>query len=108
MPEMFDQAPMRDAIQQRHIEWRKHALQRMFERSIDRHTVLDTIMSGEVIEIYEQDKPFPSALFFKMINRRPIHTVASYDLEKKIVYIITAYEPNQQEFEQDFKTRRKK
>ncbi len=44
------------------IIWRKHALQRMFERDIKRHEVLETILNGKIIKNYRDDKPFPSFL----------------------------------------------
>ncbi len=98
---------IREAIQNHHIEWRKHALQRMFERSISRKEILETLLQGEIIELYENDKPFPSALFFNKNYNRPLHVVAGFDKINTKLYIITAYEPNVSEFESDFQTRKK-
>jgi len=39
------------------IEWKKHALQRMFERSILRDEVKQAILDGKIIEKYEDDYP---------------------------------------------------
>jgi len=99
---------IRNAIKKHQIEWRKHALQRMLERSISRADVIEVVIKGEVIEEYKDDKPFPSALYFMVINNRPLHAVASFDKVNAKVYIITAYEPSLEEFESNFKTRRKK
>lgn len=52
------------AVQSGNVEWRKHVLQRMFERDIKREDVKRTILDGEIIENYEDDKPYPSVLFF--------------------------------------------
>lgn len=80
----------------------------MLERNITRDIVKEVIVHGELIEDYKNDKPFPSGLFFKFVNNRPIHTVIAYDQVQNIGYIITSYEPTLDIFESDFKTREKK
>ncbi len=87
------------------IEWRKHALERMLQRGISRNEVKETLLFGEIIENYETDVPFASALFF-YIKTKAIHVVASLDEENKIVYVITAYLPDTIHFHKDLKTRR--
>jgi translation elongation factor EF-4 len=46
------------------VKWTLHALKRMRERKISAQAVIDTILSGEIIERYQDDKPFPSCLIF--------------------------------------------
>ena len=87
------------------IEWRRHALERMLERDISRAEVKITLKNGEIIERYETDVPFESALFF-YIDSKPIHVVASLDEATDTIYIITAYVPNTIHFNEDLKTRR--
>jgi len=82
-------------------------LQRMLERDISRADAKDVMLHGEIIEDYSTDKPFPSALFFKFVDRRPLHIVAAYDSVEEKVYVITAYEPTLDKFETDFQTRRR-
>ena len=96
------------AVKTNNIEWRKHVFQRMLERNIERADVKRVITEGEVIENYEDDKPYPSALFFKIINNRPLHALVAFDEEQNKTYIITSYEPNLEIFESDYKTRKKK
>jgi len=96
------------AVKANNIEWRKHVFQRMLERNIERADVKRVIIDGELIENYEDDKPFPSALFFKIINNRPLHALVAFDEEQNKIYIITSYEPNLEIFESDYKTRKKK
>ncbi len=79
----------------------------MLERDISRSDVKDVLLNGELIKNYPKDKPFPSALFFKLVNSRPLHVVAAIDSNKGKVFIITAYEPSLEIFKKDFKTRRK-
>ena len=87
------------------IEWRRHALERMLERDISRAEVKTTLRNGEIIEHYETDVPFESALFF-YVDTKPIHVVASLDEATKTIYIITAYVPSITHFNEDLKTRR--
>jgi len=87
------------------IEWRRHALERMLERDISRTEVKSTLRYGEIIENYETDVPFESALFF-YVDSKPIHVVASLDEVTKTIYIITAYVPSITHFNEDLKTRR--
>jgi hypothetical protein len=89
------------------FEWRKHTLVRLAERDIPQDIVLEVILTGEIIEDYPQDNPFPSYLMFKMIKGKPYHVVVSLDVQYKKAYIITAYNPSLDKFESDFKTRRK-
>lgn len=108
MTQSIDIAALKDAVANKRIEWQKHALERMAERNVLRSTVIDVLLTGERIENYPDDTPFPSALFFKLIEHKPIHVIAAYDYISKWVFVITAYEPNIEHFEADFKTRRKK
>lgn len=91
---------------QRKIKWSAHGLERMQERDISRADVKKCIMSGEIIEDYPEDFPNPSCLIFGYtVNTEIIHVVVGKD--KEYVYIITAYYPNTEKFEQDLKTRRR-
>jgi hypothetical protein len=83
---------LRETVKQNRIEWRKHSLQRMFERDISRDNVINVLMYGDIIKEYPDDRPFPSVLFQKVVNKRHLHVVASYSKKEKFVYIITAYE----------------
>ena len=102
----MDKAKLCDVVSSGIIEWRKHALERMLQRNITRNEAKEALLFGEVIEIYKDDKPFESALFLH-IDIEPLHVVASLDAEQGMVYIITAYRPDNENFENDFKTRRK-
>jgi hypothetical protein len=79
----------------------------MLERGISRKSVKQTIINGELIENYPDDTPFPSALFFEMCQKSPLHVIISYDNQNKMIFVITAYRPDKDHFEADFKTRRK-
>jgi hypothetical protein len=109
MPEPgIEIADMRAAVKQGAIEWRAHVLKRMVERGIARSEVRDVLLSGERIEDYPTDAPFPSALFLGWAGGRPLHVVAAYSAGRRTAHIITVYEPDASHFEPDFKTRRKR
>lgn len=87
------------------IVWKRHALQRMYQRKILIHEVMECISSGEIIETYTDDKPFASCLILGItVNKRYLHIVCSADDD--LLYIITAYEPDTNKWENDFKTRK--
>ena len=77
------------------------------ERDISRNEVKRTLTNGELIEEYPDDYPFPSGLFFGLTNDMPLHVVAAIDNDTGWCYIITAYRPDSDNFESDFKTRKK-
>ena len=77
----------------------------MQERDISRADVKNCILNGEIIEDYPNDFTYPSCLIFGYtIKEKVIHVVAGSDGE--YVYIITAYFPNKEKFEDDLKTRK--
>ncbi len=83
-----------------------HAQQRLEERKISLSDVIKAIAEGEIINQYEDDKPLPSCLILGMaINNRYLHVVVSSDEE--YIYLITAYYPTLDQWEDDYKTRRR-
>ncbi len=82
-----------------------HVIKRCKERNINSDSIIQVIMQGEIIKQYEDDKPFPSCLLLGMsINGRYLHVVIASDNIN--LHIITAYYPNIDEWEPDFKTRK--
>ncbi len=64
-------------------------------------------MNGEVIEVYESDRHYPSCLISR-VEVEPLHVVAAVDPDAGVCHVITAYRPDLVHFEADFKTRRKR
>ncbi|MBI5203641.1 MAG: DUF4258 domain-containing protein [Nitrospirae bacterium] len=102
----MDQKALKIAIENGNIEWQRHSLERMLERGISRAMVKEVLLSGEIIENYPNDKPFPSALFAGWIKEKPLHVVAAFDAQSNYCFVITAYRPDLEHFESDYKTRR--
>jgi len=102
----FSQHELRRAIESDRFEWRKHALQRIAERNLTQDSVVAVILDGERIQEYSDDTPFPSVLYLGWIDDKPLHVLVAFDTDEKFAYIITAYYPDSEHFENDFKTRR--
>lgn len=77
----------------------------MLERNILLADVRCVLREGDVIERYPDDRPFPSRLMLGWIAGRGLHVVAADDTEHS-TFVITAYEPDPDEWEPDFRTRR--
>ena len=83
----------------------KHIRARCLERDITISDVQNVIMNGEIIKKYEDDSPYPSCLLLGLsINGKLLHAVASYN--DGWTHLITAYYPDPDKWESDFKTRR--
>lgn len=51
------------------IVFRTHAIQRMFQRRIDEKDVRYVLETGETIERYPDDTPYPSRLIFRWLGK---------------------------------------
>ncbi len=90
------------------IVFTRHAVQRMFERSITETEIEWAIGNGDVIDEYPEDKPYPSRLSLSVKNKKPLHVVYSVDKENDCCIVITVYEPSSNEWNEDNRTRRNK
>ncbi len=83
----------------------KHARERLAERGIWMDDIISAISSGEIIKAYLDDKPLPSCLILgKAVSGKALHVVVSKDIE--FIYLITAYFPNPEQWQSDFRTRK--
>ena len=88
------------------LVFRVHAIKRMFQRRISKDDVRYVLEHDETIETYPQDMPYPSRLVLGWRNARPLHIVAADNVETGETIVITTYEPDPEEWQQEF-TRRK-
>ena len=63
----------------------------------------DAMDIGEIIGQYPEDYPFPSCLILGKSEGKTIHIVTS--INEGMIYIITAYIPNYDKWESDFRKR---
>ena len=87
------------------IEITLHAAKRLEQRNILLGDVLACIQIGEIIEQYPEDYPYPSCLILGLsLKDEYLHVVVGSDFET--LWIITAYYPDVDKWESDFKTRK--
>jgi hypothetical protein len=65
------------------------------------------VANGKIIEDYPDDPRGLSLLLFGMAKKRPLHIICG-NLDDDEILIVTAYEPNEEEWEHDWTTRKKR
>ncbi len=84
----------------------EHARVRLYERNISIDDIVNGINTGEIIKQYRDDKPVPSCLILGFsLKLQYIHIVVSCDAN--FIYLITAYFPDSEIWENGFKQRRR-
>jgi hypothetical protein len=86
------------------FRWTDHILDRITKRNISREEVKFVVESGEIIEDYPDDYPYPSCLVLGFSDDNPIHVVCGVSDDE--LWMITAYYPDEDEWLDDNKTRR--
>jgi hypothetical protein len=95
-----------EKIKDRKIKWRGHASKRAIERNIFSDDVLQAIVSGEIIEEYPEDFPFPSCLVLGYTkDKRPLHIVSA--VGQDYIWIITVYIPDLKKWSNNYTKRSK-
>lgn len=83
----------------------QHAAIRLRERHIKYNDIISAIQTGEIIENYPTDFPYPSCLILGLtLNQNHIHVVCGTDNE--YLWVITAYYPSEKNWYKDMKTRK--
>ena len=90
------------------VRFSSHAIRRMFERGLKTEDIRAVLQTGEPIEDYPDDTPFPSVLLLGFIRRTHLHVVVGFDSHGEVCYVVTAYEPSPDLWEPGFKTRRRR
>lgn len=85
----------------------QHVSYRCRERGITLEDIKQAIMQGKIIEDYPEDYPYPSCLVLgSSAAGQPIHVVCGVGEGR--LWIITAYYPNLDKWDADFRTRKGK
>jgi len=87
------------------IKWTEHCANRMFERDITKEDVINAVSNGKIIEYYEKAYPFPSCLILGLDKLNTMLHVC-LGINKDFIYIITAYYPDNVEWEEDRERRK--
>jgi Domain of unknown function (DUF4258) len=81
------------------IEFSDHATKQMRSRGISIEELFEAILNAECIETYPEDKYGASVLLLGLtIAARPLHVLVSA-FERPLCKVITAYQPDSQEWE---------
>lgn len=89
------------------VKYTEHCTEQMLRRLISRDDIKSCIMTGEIIEDYPDDYPYQSCLIYGHDTvAEVLHTVAAEGDDQ--LFVVTAYHPNTDIFEDNLKTRRKK
>ncbi len=88
------------------LVFRVHALRRMVQRRVSEHEVRSALESGDAIQEYPDDVPYPSRLVLGWVGTRPLHVVAAGDPQSGETIVITVYEPDLARWEPGFRRKR--
>ena len=88
------------------LVFRVHALQRMFRHGISEADVKQVLETGEAIEDYPEDRPYPSRLILGFTAGRPIQIVVADNHQAQETIVITVYEPDPKRWDATFRRRR--
>ena len=80
--------------------------EKLRRRCIRAQEIEDAIASGAIIEDYPSDSRGPSCLLLGYAGTRPLHIVCGR-IETDEILIITAYQPDPNEWEADWTTRKR-
>ena len=83
-----------------------HAMRRMHKRGIAESDVRHVLDTGETIERYPGDIPYPSRLVLGFCGARPLHVVVAEMPASEKAIVVTVYEPSSEQWGPDFRKRR--
>lgn len=72
-----------------------HADEEIHNDNLSFDEVFASVINGEIIEDYPEDKPYPSCLIYgKNFSNEPIHSVWAFNMETHASVLITVYRPD--------------
>ncbi len=80
--------------------------EKLRRRRIGAQDIEEAIRNGAIIEDYPKDPRGPSCLILGRSGERPIHVVCGL-LNQEQILIITAYQPDPEEWEAEWTTRKR-
>ena len=82
-----------------------HAAERLKQRGMALEDIINSVLHGEIIEQYPTDYPLPSCLILgKTVDQETMHVVIGSDL--LTMWIVTAYKPDKEKWDESFRTRK--
>ena len=79
---------------------------RLAGRFIPREVILAAVANYDLVEAYPDDKYLPSYLILARHDQDAFHVLFAADVPGDNVRVVTAYRPDPEEWQPDFKARR--
>jgi hypothetical protein len=96
------------AIRHHRIRITDHADEETQADQLTFDEVFVSVVQGEIIEDYPNDRPYPSCLVYgETFSKEPVHSVWAYNQENQWAVLITVYRPDPKRW-LDWRTRRPK
>ncbi len=84
-----------DSIRGNRIRITDHADEEARADHLTYEEIFFSVLQGEIIKEYPDDKPFPSCLIYgRTFSEDPVHSVWAYNEENRWAVLITAYRPD--------------
>ena len=81
--------------------------EKLRQRRIGAQNIEEAVRTGNIIEGYPDDPRGASCLIRGLVGERPLHVLCGR-LDAEEILIMTAYEPDSEEWENDWRTRKKR
>jgi hypothetical protein len=86
---------IKDAIQKNHVRISDHADEEAEFDELTFDEIYFSVLHGEIIEAYPDDRPCPSCLIYGMtFSGDPVHSVWAYNEENQWAVLVTVYRPD--------------
>ncbi len=83
------------AIQSNRVQITAHADDEAFADHLSFDEIGSSVVHGEIIEDYPDDRPYPSCLIYgDTTYGDPVHSVWGYNREREAAILITTYRPD--------------
>ncbi len=97
-----------NSIRSSRVRITDHADEEAFDDHLTYEEIYSSVIQGNIIEDYPNDKPYPSCLIFgRNFSNKPIHSVWAYNSNNLWAVLITVYRPDPERWI-DWKVRVKK
>lgn len=97
---------IKKAVREGKYKYTLHGAKQRIARRLKRKEIDEAISSGEIIEDYPEHHYGPACLLLgKTSEGKSLHILCSL---QEVVDLVTVYEPDLEEWEEDLKTRRQK
>ncbi|MEA3439052.1 MAG: DUF4258 domain-containing protein [Chloroflexota bacterium] len=93
---------------ERRVKWSIHALGELSGEPVTTRDVERALEKAKIIELYPHQRRFlPDCLVLAYdIYGNPIHCVVAINVQQDFILIVTVYQPDEESWEDDWKTRK--